>query len=47
MTLIVYYFSKLKLTKNFKWSYDIQLLTEYDKKNNENIRELIYEIKDN
>lgn len=46
MTLTAYYFGKLIITKNFNWSYHIQLLTGYDKKIiKENIKEFIYELK--
>ena len=48
MTLTAYYFGKLLVTKNLKWSYHIQLLTGYDKaKIKENIKEFIYELKFN
>ena len=48
MTLTAYYIGKLKITKSLNWSYDIQLLTGYDKKKIiENIREFTYELKIN
>ena len=48
IVLSAYYFGKLKLIKQFKWSYQIQFITGYDKKQIvENIKEIIYEIKYN